>query len=294
MLEQCRLCPRECGVNRRGGQLGFCGAGEEIKIARAALHFWEEPCISGSQGSGTVFFSCCTMKCVYCQNYPISTLNQGKAVTVEELADRFLDLQKQGAHNINLVTPTHFVPQIIEALKLAKSKGLTLPVVYNCGGYEKVETLKLLEGYVDIYMPDMKYYADRYAVKYSSAPDYFAVTTAAIKEMVGQVGKPVFDKNGIMQKGVIVRHMMIPGLLFDSKKILDYLYDTYHNDIYISMMSQYTPMPQVKGDKRLSQKLNKEHYEAMIAYCEEKGIENAFIQEGEAADESFIPPFENE
>ena len=292
MLEQCRLCPRECGVDRTRGQLGFCGAGEEIKIARAALHFWEEPCISGTQGSGTVFFSCCTMKCVYCQNYPISTLNQGVVVTTEELANRFLDLQKQGAHNINLVTPTHFVPQIIEALKLAKSQGLNLPVVYNCGGYEKVETLKLLKGYVDIYMPDMKYYDDRYAVEYSSAPNYFVTASSAIKEMVRQVGKPVFEEKGIMQKGVIVRHMMLPGLLFDSKKILDYLHDTYQNDIYISIMSQYTPMPQVKGDQRLSQKLKAEHYEAMIAYCEEKGIENAFIQDGEAADESFIPPFE--
>lgn len=294
MLSQCNLCPRNCGVDRTNKIMGFCGALDDVKIARAALHFWEEPCISGKNGSGTVFFSCCNMKCVYCQNYEISTLNKGMTISISGLADKFLLLQSEGAHNINLVTPTHFVPQIICALDEAKGRGLTLPVVYNSGGYESVETIKLLRGYVDIYMPDLKYFSDKYAVKYSSAPNYFNIAKAAIDEMFNQVGTPVFDENGIMQKGMIVRHLMLPGLLFDSKKILDYLYNTYKNDIYISIMSQYTPLPHTKNFPELSKKLNPLHYEAMVNYCAELGICNAFVQDGEAASESFIPPFEAE
>ena len=223
MLTCCTLCPRNCGVDRTNNVAGFCGALDEVKIARAALHFWEEPCISGKKGSGTVFFSCCNMKCVYCQNYEISTLNKGMTISVSELADKFLMLQGEGAHNINLVTPTHFVPQIICALDEAKSRGLALPVVYNSSGYESVETIRLLKGYVDIYMPDLKYFSDKYAIKYSSAPNYFNIAKEAIEEMFNQVGTPVFDESGIMKKGMIVRHLMLPGLLFDSKKIMDYL-----------------------------------------------------------------------
>lgn len=292
LLNRCELCPRRCGVNRAGGETGFCGASDKIKIARSALHFWEEPCISGQSGSGTVFFSHCTMKCVFCQNYAISTLNGGYSMTAGELAECFLDLQSQGALNINLVTPTHYVPQIIKALEIAKSSGLSLPVLYNTSGYERVETLRLLDGLIDIYMPDMKYYSDKYAVKYSNAPNYFSIASEAVAEMFRQIGKPVF-KDGIMQRGVIVRHLMLPGLLFDTKKIIDYLYSVYGDDIYISLMSQYTPLEHVKKYPELDRRLNPGHYAAMIDYCAGLGITNAFVQDGESAEESFIPPFIN-
>ncbi len=292
MLSNCRLCPRNCNVNRENGELGFCGAEKRVKIARCDLHFWEEPCISGKNGSGTVFFSGCNMKCVFCQNYPISTLNKGYYVTIEKLSRIFLDLQKRGANNINLVTPTHYVPQIISALTLAKQNGLSIPIVYNSGGYEKVETLKILEGYIDIYLPDMKYCSDKYAVEYSSASNYFEMAKKAISEMFRQVGSPAFDENGIMKKGVIVRHLMLPGLLFDSKKMIDYLYDTYQDDIYLSLMSQYTPPENRCITPKLNRKLNPKHYEAMVRYCREKGIVNAFVQDISSAGEEYIPEFE--
>lgn len=291
MKDECTLCPRNCKVNRNNGEVGFCGAENTVKIARAELHFWEEPCISGENGSGTVFFSCCNMKCVYCQNYCISTENKGREVTCDDLSAEFLKLQDKGANNINLVTPTHFVPQIIKALDLAKEKGLILPIVYNCGGYERAETIKLLSGYVDVYMPDMKYFSDKYAVRYSAAPDYFNNAKNALEEMFRQVGKPMFNESGIMQKGVIVRHMMLPGLLFDTKKIIDYLYNTYKDDIYISLMSQYTPMPNVENIPELNRKISEKQYEAMVDYALGIGIKNAFVQDGSSATESFIPDF---
>ncbi len=291
MLRECRLCPRECKVNRLYGEVGFCGAGAKAKIARAALHFWEEPCISGDEGSGTVFFSCCNMKCIYCQNYGISTQNRGMELSSDDLAEKFLGLQELGANNINLVTPTHFIPQVIDAISIAKMRGLRLPIVYNCGGYESVDALRLLSGYIDVYMPDMKYYKDKYAVEFSSAPNYFEIAKKAIAEMFAQVGKPCFDERGIMQKGVIVRHMMLPGLMFDTKKIIDYLYKTYGDDIYISLMSQYTPMPNVSGNAKLNRRIPEEYYDAMVEYCAEKGIRSAFIQDGSSATESFIPEF---
>ena len=244
-LTNCNLCPRRCGVDRTAGETGFCGASDKVKIARSALHFWEEPCISGKNGSGTVFFSHCTLKCRFCQNYEISTCGRGYEISEETLCEKFLDLQSQGANNINRVTPTHFVPQIISALDMAKRRGLTIPIVYNTSGYENIETLKMLNGYIDIYIPDMKYYDDKYAIKYSAAPKYFEIAKAAIHEMFNQVSYPVFDEHNIMQKGVIVRHLMLPGLLFDTKKLMDYLYSTYGNSIYISLMSQYTPLPHV-------------------------------------------------
>ena len=287
----CTLCPRNCGVDRINGKKGYCGADNNIKIARAELHFWEEPCISGNAGSGTVFFSGCNMKCVFCQNYKISTKNVGVTVTVQELADKFLYLQNKGANNINLVTPTHYVLEIIKALDIAKRNGLIIPIVYNCGGYESVDTIKLLNGYVDVYMPDIKYFSDKYAVKYSSAPNYFKVAKKALEEMFSQVGTPVFNNDGIMQKGVVVRHLMLPGLIFDTKKIIDYLYGTYKDDIYISIMSQYTPLPNVKDIPELNRKIDKKYYETMVDYCIRKGIVNAFIQDGESANESFIPEF---
>lgn len=287
---RCLLCPRKCGVDRNV-ETGFCRAENKVKIARAALHFWEEPCISGKEGSGTVFFSHCTLKCVYCQNRKISTGGCGYYVTDSELADIFIDLQNSGANNINLVTPTHYVPQIINALDIAKKNGLTLPILYNCGGYESTETIKMLGGYIDIYMPDMKYFDDKYAIKYSSAPNYFRTASAALNEMYSQVGSTELDENGIMKKGMLVRHLMLPHLLFDTKKIMDYLRKTYGDKIYISLMSQYTPMPAVENIPELNQKLNPKQYETMIEYCIEHGMENVFIQEGEAASESFIPEF---
>lgn len=290
-LESCKVCPRECGVNRLKGQMGFCKASEGIKIARAALHHWEEPCLSGERGSGTVFFAHCTLKCVFCQNHEISTEGKGKAISIEELATTFLRLQEEGAHNINLVTPTHYVPQIIESLKLAREKGLHLPIVYNSSGYEKVETLKLLDGYVDIYLPDFKYFKQQYAIKYSKAPDYTSYAKSAIDEMVRQVGEASFDAEGIMQKGVIIRHLMLPGLLFDSKKIITYIHKTYGNKVYISIMNQYTPLEMVKDYPELDKVINPKHYEYITDYAVQIGVENGFIQEGETASESFIPKF---
>ena len=293
-MSGCVLCPRNCRVDRAGGEVGFCGAGEKIRIGRAALHFWEEPSISGECGSGTVFFSGCNLRCVYCQNYKISRGNLGRDITVSELSDIFLDLQGQGAHNINLVTPTHYSVQIAEAIRLAKEKGLRLPVVYNCGGYESVDSLRALSGLIDVYMPDLKYFDDKYAIRYSSAPDYFSAATAAIHEMFSQVGKNQFDENGIMTRGVIVRHMLLPGLMFDSKKILDYLYSTYSNDIYISIMSQYTPTGNVSEYPEINRKITEKYYLALVDYAVSLGIKNAYIQDGEAADESFIPEFYGE
>jgi len=294
-MEKCMLCPRNCGVSRYKGETGFCNCDDKLKIARADLHYWEEPCISGKNGSGTVFFSHCNMKCVFCQNYNISTRNQGKIISISGLSRIFLELEEKGAHNINLVTPTHYIPMIIQALDMAKTSGLSIPVVYNTSGYEKVESLKLLEGYVDIYLPDFKYFDNKYALKYSSAPDYFQVASAALSEMTRQVGLPKFTKDGLMKKGVIVRHLMLPGLLFDSKKIIDYLYSTYKDSIYISIMSQYTPLDTVP-DKfpELKRTLPKGHYDSLVDYAVDLGIKNAFIQDGASAKESFIPEFYTE
>lgn len=291
LLESCNMCPRNCGANRLNDKTGYCGAGKNIRVARAALHYWEEPCISGSIGSGTVFFSYCTLKCVFCQNYNISQCSYGKEITIDRLAEIFLELQEKGALNINLVTPTHYVPQIVEALKIAKGRGLKLPIIYNSSGYEKVETIKLLKGYIDVYLPDMKYFDTKYSIKYSKAKDYFLYAKEAIDEMVNQVGEVKFDKNGIIQKGVIIRHLMLPGLLFDSKKIIDYIHSTYRNKVYISIMNQYTPLEHVKIYPELNRPLNQKHYEALIDYAVSIGVENGFIQEEGTDKESFIPLF---
>lgn len=291
ILNNCTLCPRKCGANRAAGSAGFCGATEKVRTARIALHFWEEPCISGESGSGTVFFSYCTMQCVFCQNYDISTCSRGEDITIEELAEGFLSLQSQGANNINLVTPTHYVPQIIKALDIAFKKGLTIPIVYNTSGYENIETLKMLKGYIDIYMPDLKYFDNKYAVKYSSAPNYFETAAAAIKEMVTQTGKPQFNESGIMIKGTIVRHLMLPGLMLDSKRVMDYLYKTYGNDIYISLMCQYTPLEHVKKYPELYRRVDMKKYDILVDYCYSQGMEQVFIQDEESAQESFIPDF---
>ena len=293
-LEHCMLCPRVCSVNRKLGQKGYCRENAELMIGRAALHYWEEPCISGTKGSGAVFFSGCNMGCVFCQNYNLSRAKEGKVVTVRRLAEIFLELEAQGAHNINLVTPTHYVVAIIEALELAKTRGLTCPIIYNCSGYERVETLEMLDGLVDIYLPDCKYYSEELAKKYSHAPLYFEVASKAIEEMVRQVGSPKFDEEGIMQKGVIVRHLMLPGKLMDSKAIVKYLYAQYKDTIYMSLMNQYTPLPHVIDYPELNRKVSRKSYERLIQYALDLGVENAFIQEGETATESFIPIFNGE
>ena len=286
----CVLCPRNCKVDRNS-TVGFCRETAELRIARAALHLWEEPCISGKNGSGTVFFVGCNLRCCYCQNSQISTGSAGKVITVERLAEIFLELQQKGAENINLVTPTHFVLHIIEAIKLARSRGLRLPIVYNCGGYESVEVLRLLDGYIDVYLPDFKYYDERFAIKYSSAPNYKEVAEAAIEEMVRQVGKPQFDERGMMIKGVIVRHLCLPTLTDDSKRVLKFLHRTFGNDIYISIMSQYTPTDFCPCSE-LQTRFDRADYEEILEYCADIGIEQGFTQDEGCAEESFIPSFD--
>lgn len=295
MLKECRLCPRECGVDRSEGKKGYCGASNELKVARAALHMWEEPCISGETGSGAVFFSGCPMRCRFCQNYSIAAARKGKVISIERLAQIFLELQEKGAANINLVTPTHYTLHIIKALDLAKENGLRIPVVYNTSGYEKTETLKLLRGYIDIYLPDFKYMDGLLAAAYSNAPDYPEYAKRALEEMVGQTGPLKLDEEtGMARSGVIVRHLVLPGHVRNSKAVIQYLYETYGDQIYISIMNQYTPMPQVAKDKLLGRKVTRREYEKVIDYALELGVENGFFQEGDVAEESFIPEFDSE
>lgn len=291
-LKNCKLCARECGVNRLEGKKGFCLSSDKVKIARVSLHAWEEPCISGTKGSGTIFFSNCTLRCVFCQNHEISSEGIGKEVSIERLSEIFLEQQARAANNINLVTPTHYAPQIIEAIKLAKNKGLTLPILYNSNGYVSLETIKLLDGYIDVYLPDLKYFDDKYAVKYSKAPNYFKVATNAIEEMFRQVGEPVFNEEGLITKGVIIRHLMLPSLLFDSKKIMNYIYNTFNNSVYVSIMNQYTPTFNAEKYPEINKPLNTKHYDALIDYSLSIGIENGFIQDTGTNSESFIPEFD--
>lgn len=293
-LNQCTICPRNCRVNRNKEELGFCQAGKNLKIGRASLHMWEEPCISGTNGSGTIFFSYCNLRCIFCQNYEISNLHQGKEITIERFSDICLELQKKGAHNINLVTPTHYIPQIKEGLILAKKKGLTIPIVYNTSSYENVASLKLLEGLIDIYLPDFKYYFDDIAIAFSNTPNYLSYAKDAIEEMIRQVGEPKFDENGMMTKGVIVRHLILPGHIEDSKRVLNYLYQTYKDKIWISIMNQYTVVKPCQKYPELNRMVTKEEYDQVIDYAIELGIKNGFIQEGETALESFIPSFNGE
>lgn len=292
LMESCTICPRECKVNRSLAQVGLCGMSDKIVVARIAPHYFEEPPISGVNGSGAIFFSGCNLKCIFCQNYNISTKNFGKEITVLELANKMIELQNLGVHNINLVTPTHFIPQIAQAIKIAKENGLVIPIVYNTSSYEKVSSLKLLDGLIDIYLPDLKYYDDLYSIKYSKAPNYFNIAIDAIEEMYRQVGNVVYDKNGIMKKGIIVRHLMLPGRGDDSKKIIEYLHLTYGNNIFISIMNQYTPLKQVKEIDELNKKVSDEEYSKLINYACDIGVENAFIQEGDTCSESFIPEFD--
>ena len=291
-LLKCNICPRNCNVNRINNELGFCKCSSEIKIANYSLHKWEEPCISGVNGSGTVFFSYCNMQCVYCQNYEISKLHKRKVISINDLVNIYLELQKKGALNINLVTPTHYAPLIKKSLIIAKTKELTIPIVYNTSSYEKVSTLKSLEGLIDIYLPDLKYYDNELGLKYSFAKDYFEYASKAIAEMYRQVGKPVF-KNGIMQKGLIVRHLVLPGHVEESKKIIKYLYDTYKNNIYISIMNQFTPVNKTNYNN-LNRPVTEEEYDEVVNYAYDIGVRKAFIQEGETCKDSFIPIFTDE
>lgn len=294
---KCDLCPRKCLVDRKKGEKGICGQTENLKVARAALHFWEEPCISGDAGSGAVFFSGCPLHCVFCQNENIANGTVGKEISVERLAEIFLELQEKGANNINLVTPGHFAPQITKALDLAKQEGLKLPIVYNTSSYETVETIKRLEGYVDIYLPDFKYMSPGLSKKYSHAPDYAEVAKAAIAEMVRQTGKAVFvngDEDNLILRGTIVRHLTLPGCMEDSMQILKYLHETYGDMIYISIMNQFTPLSNLEKYPELNRRITDEEYETLVDYAIEIGIENGFIQEGDTAEESFIPAFDCE
>lgn len=290
-LDKCILCPRQCMINRNKGELGFCRAGNRIKIAKSYLHMWEEPCISGDKGSGTIFFSNCNLRCLFCQNYYISELENGVDVSIERFSEVCLDLQSQGANNINLVTPTHYVPLIIEGIKLAKSRGLKIPIIYNSSGYENVDTIKMLDGIIDVYLPDFKYYSDEYAIKYSNCKGYFKYASDALNEMVRQQEKCIFNDDGMIIKGVIVRHLLLPKMENDSKKIIKYLYDTYGNKIYLSIMNQYTPVRICKYSE-LNEKVSDKVYNDIIDYAWDIGVRQAFIQEGETQSESFIPKWD--
>ncbi|MCR4431572.1 MAG: radical SAM protein [Tepidanaerobacteraceae bacterium] len=293
-LEKCNLCPRKCGVNRLAGEKGACGAASEALVAKAFPHRWEEPCISGEKGSGTVFFTCCNMKCIFCQNYRISQEGFGKAVSIDELAEIFLKLQQKGVHNINLVTPTIYTPQIIEAIKTARSAGLSIPIVWNSNAYENVETIKALGGLVDIYLPDLKYFDDALALKYSGSPNYFQTAAKAISEMSSQVGEPVFDENGIIKRGLIIRHLILPGHKEDSKKILRWISRHLPKGVYISLMSQYMPYYKAKSHPEINRRLSAEEYNDVIRCFFEYGLENGFVQEEGAASDEYVPDFDLE
>ena len=300
-MKNCRLCPRKCGVDRTAGQIGYCGSGSRMRVARAALHLWEEPCISGTEGSGAVFFTGCSLRCRFCQNAEISAKDQyrtpGTEVTPQKLADIFLNLQEQGANNINLVTAGHFIVPCAEAIELAKRRGLTLPIVYNSSGYELPETLRILDGLVDIYLPDLKFMDPELAKAYCGAPDYPDVAMQAIHEMVRQIEArfgegAVINEHGLMTHGVIVRQLLLPGHVRDAKAVIEYLHRTYQNRIWISMMSQYTPMDAVRDDPLLRRRVTKREYERLVDYALSIGVENAFIQEMGTAKERFIPAFD--
>ena len=290
--DRCRLCPRECKADRRNGKLGYCGMPMELHVARAALHYWEEPCISGEEGSGAVFFSGCTLRCVFCQNHEIAAGTAGKKISPERLAEIFLELQEQGANNINLVTAGHFLPLVVDALGKAKGQGLLIPVVYNTGGYEKVDVLQKLEGLVDIWLPDYKYENSALAERYSHCADYPKRAKEALQEMVRQAKCPVFDSRGMMQRGVIVRHLVLPGCVYDSKDVLDYLYDTWGEQIWVSILSQYTPLAHVKPYPELNRKVTEEEYGEVVDYASFLGMKQVYIQEEGCAAESFIPAFD--
>lgn len=288
-LEKCTLCPHQCGVNRSKGKLGRCKASDKVKIALYSTHDFEEPCISGKKGSGTVFFSNCNLNCIYCQNYEISQLGKGKEISIEELANIFLKQQEKDVENINLVTPTSYVPQIIEAIKIAKSKGLKLPIVYNTNGYEKIETLKMLDGFVDVYLPDFKYFNSELGKKYSKVENYFEITNKAIKEMVKQVGKPKINEEEILEKGVLIRHLVLPNQIEDSKKVLKWIKENFKDEVLVSIMAQYFPTYLAKETKELNRKLTKKEWKEIENYVEQLDIKRGYIQELGEHEEEYVP-----
>ncbi len=297
MLDKCELCPRDCKVNRLNGQLGFCKASDKVKVALVSTHYFEEPCISGEpgenqKGSGTIFFSNCNLRCMFCQNYEISHEGKGVEITTDRLAEIMIEQQERGVNNINLVTPTIYVYQIIEAIKKAKAMGLHIPIVYNTCAYETVETIKMLEGLIDIYLPDLKYFADNISIKYSSAPHYFENATAVIKEMQRQVGENVFDENGIMQKGMIIRHLILPNHIQNTKHVLKWIKENLPEGTYVSVMAQYFPTYKAKEDESISRKINQKEYDEIEAYLEELDLENGYIQELGKHEEEYVPNFD--
>ena len=293
LYNSCELCPRKCHINRNTTK-GICSNTSTLKVARSALYYFEEPSISGTNGSGTIFFSGCNLKCCYCQNKEISNNNFGINISVERLSELMLELQKKKANNINLVTPTHFVPSIIEAIKLARKKGLSIPIVYNTSGYESITTIKLLAGYVDIYLTDFKYFDNKLGEDLSKVKNYFEIASLALEEMYKQVGKNKFASNGIMMRGIIVRCLVLPTKGADTKKIINYLYKKYQDNIYLSIMNQYTPVNPSDTFTFLNDKVSDKEYDDIINYALDLEVKNAYIQEGETQDESFIPPFDLE
>ncbi|MDF2866219.1 MAG: hypothetical protein K0R72_1037 [Clostridia bacterium] len=292
ILEKCEVCPHKCKTNRTKSMISRCKATDKIKIALASIHNHEEPCISGTKGSGTIFFSNCNLNCIYCQNYEISQEGYGKEITIEHLADIFISQQNKGAHNINLVSPTIYSIQILEAIKIAKSKGLTIPIIYNTSGYDSVETLKLLEGYIDVYLPDFKYSNNEIAYKYSKINKYFDVIKDSIVEMYRQVGNPVFDENGIIQKGIIIRHMILPNNLKNTKGVLDNIYNMFGNKIYISIMAQYFPTHLAKQTNDLNRKITRKELISIEDYMFKLDFENGYIQELGKHEEEYVPIFD--
>ena len=290
-LKQCKICPHNCNVNRLNGKIGRCKCADKIKIALASVHNYEEPCISGINGSGTIFFSNCNMNCIYCQNYEISQLGKGKEISIKELADIFINQQEKGVNNINLVTPTMYAFQIIEAIKLAKKNGLIIPIIYNTNGYEKIETLKALQGYIDVYLPDLKYYSNKLSIKYSKVNNYFSVATEAIKEMYRQVGTPKFNEDGIIQRGIIIRHLVLPNYIQNSKNILKWIKENMPQDVYVSIMAQYFPTYKAKEDELLNRKLTKKEYKEIENFLYTLDLKNGYIQELGEHEEEYVPDF---
>ena len=291
LLEKCAICPHNCGINRLNNQIGRCKSKDTVKVALYSTHNFEEPCISGKKGSGTVFFSNCNMNCVFCQNYEISQKGKGKEISIEELADIFIKQQKKDVENINLVTPTSYVPQIIEAIKIARGNGLKLPIVYNTNGYEKVETLKMLDGFVDIYLPDFKYSDNELGKRLSKVDNYFEIATEALNEMYRQTGKAVFNDEGIMQRGMIIRHLVLPNHILNSRRVLKWINENMH-DVYVSVMAQYFPTYKAKEIDDINRKLTKEEYEQIENYLYRLDLENGYIQELGEHEEEYVPNWE--
>ena len=291
-LEKCSICPHMCGINRNNGQVGRCKSNDKVKIALYSVHDFEEPCVSGENGSGTIFFSNCNMNCVFCQNYEISQQGKGKEITIERLAEIFLEQQNRNVNNINLVTPTSYVPPIIEAIKIARVNGLKIPIIYNTNGYENVETLKMLEGYIDIYLPDLKYAEDNLGLEYSKVKNYFEIATTAIKEMYRQVGSLKLNNDGIIEKGLIIRHLILPNNIENSKKVLKWIKENMNKDVYVSVMAQYFPTYKAKQIRDINRKLTKEEYEKVENYLYDLDIENGYIQELGEHEEEYVPKWD--